>query len=337
MPPSGIATPALEIRLPNLMGYCPLPIFINQRYRWLKERSTLWILEHGFMSLQNQESWDGELLASVAHPHAGKDELKTACDFFNLLMAADDLTDTQGARNAQMTCDVFLGSLRDPSMPSSSNFSRAVADFAKRYKLRASSNAHARFMKHMESYLQTVASQATLRDNHVTPALELFIIQRRENCCMKACYDLIELELGIDLPNKIYGDPEFLVAYEAAVDLAWLGNDIYSFFKEIEHGQGGYNVITVYMVQLRMDIQAAFDYAGAEFRRIWDRFQAAKASMPSFGDEHDDDVRRFIEGLEIWCIGNIYWSFESRRYFGEQGRQVMATQICSVQTKASII
>lgn len=79
-------------------------------------------------------------------------------------------------------------------------------------------------MKHMESYLNAVASQATLRDRQVTPALETFVIQRRENCCMKACYDLIELELGIDLPDKIYDDPGFLVAYEAAVDLAWLGN-----------------------------------------------------------------------------------------------------------------
>lgn len=178
-------------------------------------------------------------------------------------------------------------------------------------------------MKHMESYLNAVASQATLRDNQVTPALEPFLIQRRENCSMKACYDLIELELGIDLPDKIYDDPEFLVAYEAAVDLAWLGNvrtvphrpcahinviilqDIYSFFKEIEHGQGGYNVITVYMVQFRMDMQAAFDHAGTEFRRIWDRFQAAKANMSSFGDEYNVDVRRFVQGLELWCVGNI--------------------------------
>ncbi|KAG9221422.1 hypothetical protein CCMSSC00406_0008322 [Pleurotus cornucopiae] len=310
-----------------------MPIFINERHHWLKEQSTVWILQQGFMTLQDQESWDGELLASVVHPHADNEELKIICDFFNLLMAADDLTDLQGARNVQMTCDIFLGSLRHPSMPSSLNFSRAVADFAKRYKLRASSSAHTRFMKHMELYLDAVASQATLRDNQVTPALESFIIQRRENCSMKACYDLIELELGIDLPDKIYDDAEFLVAHEAAVDLAWLGNDIYSFFKEIQHGQGGYNAITVYMVQFRMDMQAAFDHAGAEFRRIWDRFQAAKASMPSFGDGHDDDVRRFVEGLERWCIGNIYWSFESRRYFGEQGREIMAIHTVSVETK----
>ncbi|KAF4598949.1 terpene cyclase [Pleurotus pulmonarius] len=334
-----MAVSTLEIHLPNLMDYCPLPIFINQRHHWLKEQSTRWILEQGFMTLQDQESWDGELLANVVHPHADNEELNIICDFFNLLMAADDLTDSQGARNAQMTCDVFLGSLRHPSTPSSSNFSRAVADFAKRYKLRASPSAHARFMKHIESYLNAVASQATLRDSQVTPALEPFVIQRRENCSMKACYDLIELELGIDLPDKIYDDPEFLVAYEAAVDLAWLGNDIYSFFKEAGHGQGGYNVITVYMAQFRMDMQEAFDHAGAEFRRIWDRFQAAKASMPSFGEEHDNDVRRFVEGLELWVILMLSgsWSFESRRYFGEQGREIMATHTVLFETKAKTL
>ncbi|KAF4598941.1 hypothetical protein EYR38_007354 [Pleurotus pulmonarius] len=150
-----------QIQLPDLMDYCPLPILVNQHHRWLKDRSTKWILEHSLMTTGDQATFDGELLASVVHPHAGADQLRPSCDLFNLLAAGDDLTDNQDAQGEQAACGIFLDALGAPSVSCSSIFAGTVAGFSRRRKAHALPNSRARFIKHMEAHLRAVASMTS--------------------------------------------------------------------------------------------------------------------------------------------------------------------------------
>lgn len=45
--------------------------------------------------------------------------------------------------------------------------------------------------------------------------------------------------------------------------------------------------------------------------------------VPSFGPKLDPQVARYVDGLGNWVRANDQWSFESQRYFGTKGLQIM--------------
>lgn len=79
-------------------------------------------------------------------------------------------------------------------------------------------------------------------------------------------------------------------------------------------GHHGNNVVTVLLQSGEMDIQAAADYAGAQFKRQVQEFTTDKGNIPSWGTAVDSDVSRCIQGLEHWFVGNIQFSGETDRY-----------------------
>jgi hypothetical protein len=47
---------------------------------------------------------------------------------------------------------------------------------------------------------------------------------RRESAAMRACFDLVEYCLGLDLPQYVHEDPVFITGYNAGMDLIALDN-----------------------------------------------------------------------------------------------------------------
>ena len=47
---------------------------------------------------------------------------------------------------------------------------------------------------------------------------------RRENSAIRLCLGLIEYSLGIDLPDEVFHDEEFMTLYWAVVDMVDLAN-----------------------------------------------------------------------------------------------------------------
>lgn len=81
-----------------------------------------------------------------------------------------------------------------------------------------------------------------------------------------------------------------------------------------------------------MTLQQAADYVGELFQSLVDTFQKHKEQLPSFsvvaGDNNvDNDVATYVHTVEQAIIGNIFWSFETKRYFGEDRERVRRTLI----------
>ena len=87
------------------------------------------------------------------------------------------------------------------------------------------------------------------------------------------------------------------------------------------------NAVPVVMKETNIGVQEAIDYIGVLFEDLVNDFLKCKANLPSFGLEWDDVVPKFIALLEAWVIGNIIWSFETPRYFGEDGARVKETRV----------
>lgn len=81
------------------------------------------------------------------------------------------------------------------------------------------------------------------------------------------------------------------------------------------------------MHEKKITLQQAADYVGELFQSLLDMFQVNKAQLPSFAtvtgiDGVDEDVEKYVHALELAVVGNLCWSFETKRHFGEDKEQI---------------
>jgi hypothetical protein len=83
-----------------------------------------------------------------------------------------------------------------------------------------------------------------------------------------------------------------------------------------------HNLIAVLMHEQGLDLQRAIGYAGQMCKSAIQRFEDNRAILPSWGEEVDRQVAIYVQGLQDWIVANLHWSFESTRYFGNDGQAV---------------
>ena len=109
--------------------------------------------------------------------------------------------------------------------------------------------------------------------------------------------------------------------------------DVYSYSMEQAKGHTGNNIITILCHEKNIDIQAASDYVGIYFGQLMDRFVADKVRLPHFGSALDTAVARYVDAMGQWVIGNLEWSFETKRYFGVDHAEVRRTRVVTLRPK----
>ena len=82
-------------------------------------------------------------------------------------------------------------------------------------------------------------------------------------------------------------------------------------------------MVTVIMHERDVDLQGAMDYIGELHEGLVKSFLLAKDRLPSWGEPVDSQVARYVHGLGNWVRANYQWSFESQRYFGTKGLDIM--------------
>ena len=103
----------------------------------------------------------------------------------------------------------------------------------------------------------------------------------------------------------------------------------------MEHARGiaGNNIVTVHMVDKNLSLQEAVDKAGEEYATLVQVYWEARTALEqqSFGDQQlDADIQKFVAEMANWPVGNIAWSFENKRYFGERNEHVKKTRCATL-------
>lgn len=81
-----------------------------------------------------------------------------------------------------------------------------------------------RFLRHCVDYIDCVSREAELREQKVVLDFASYTALRRENSAIRLCFGLFEYALGIDLPDKVFENPNFMSVYWAAADLVCWSN-----------------------------------------------------------------------------------------------------------------
>ncbi|TCD63577.1 terpene cyclase [Steccherinum ochraceum] len=266
-----------------------------------------------------------ELLVSHAYPYADYDQFRTCCDFVNLLFVVDEISDDQTGEDASATGLVYLNAVADADWDDGSVLAKMTKEFRARFLKYAGPACYKRFLQHSKDYIEAVGKEAEYRERGEVLDMQSYETLRRENSAIRVCFGLFEFALGIDLPDEVFENQEFMTLYWAACDMVCWSNDIYSYNMEQAKGHTGNNIITVLMKAKAIDLQAASHAVGEHFAELMTRFINTKSQLPSWGDAVDSAVQAYTRAMEHWIVGNLVWSFESQRYFGPRHREIKQT------------
>lgn len=101
------------------------------------------------------------------------------------------------------------------------------------------------------------------------------------------------------------GECKWLVLTSYCLALTPVFQDVYSYDMEQSRGIGGNNVVTVLMKDNNIDLQAASDLVGVQFKVLMDRHLDARKRLPSWGPETDAGVARYMDAMAHWVRGNL--------------------------------
>ncbi|KIL64403.1 hypothetical protein M378DRAFT_186710 [Amanita muscaria Koide BX008] len=314
--------------LPDLKGQCPFIGTTSPHYVDASAESRAWI--NGFDVFTDRKrayfiQGFNEVLVSHTYSYAGYEQFRTACDFVNLLFVLDELSDDMNSADARETFNAYRCALQDPDWDDGSVIAKITKDFRKRILRHAGPNATKRFYDYNVAYTHAVEKEAELRERNIVLDVDSYIQHRRNNSGVYCCFSLAEYAQGTDLPDEVFNDPIFMQLHNSACDMICWHN--------ISKGLDGNNIVTVLMKEKGFHLQDAADFIGEYSLKLMKEFLSARDNLPSFGAFIDLQIKRFVQGLECWIVGNLNWSFESQRYFGVKHLEVKETLVVSLRPK----
>ena len=110
--------------------------------------------------------------------------------------------------------------------------------------------------------------------------------------------------------------------------------DMHSYQREISCGLASHNIITPIMKDYNLDLQGALDWLGTYTDGVVSKFLSDLSNVPSFNNEDlEERVWTYVDGLGQWVRGNDDWSYEAKRYHGDDGLVVKETRMISIKPR----
>ncbi|OAX38874.1 terpenoid synthase [Rhizopogon vinicolor AM-OR11-026] len=322
--------------LPDLVSNCHYPLRMNPHCYPVSRASNKWLIDE--LRLVEPRSTQiigfrvGEFSAAC-YSNTDAFRLRVYSDYMGWLFAMDDWleqTDVDQILRMRQCC---ISAFRDPINFETEKFGRKLCrSYFSRFRETGGPGCTERFIHTMDLYLRAVAKEV---DNHAKGCildLESFIALRRETICVKPSLAFIEYAAQIDLPTEVVSHPNITAMENAVIDYAACSNDIFSYNVE-QCRRYNHNIIICIMHEQGLDLQGAMEYAGQLCKDAIQRFEANRADLPSLGKEIDEQVAIYVEGLQDWIVSSLHWSFDTNRYFGNDGHIVKQDRIVKVLPK----
>ncbi|KAJ7496297.1 isoprenoid synthase domain-containing protein, partial [Mycena galericulata] len=254
----------------------------------------------------------------------------------NILWLYDEFTDTVTGAEADDAAIIVARALREPDFNDESWISRMMKSFKHNHIDKAGPNVARRLINNLCTYVKIVGTEAILREKNEVLDIPSYVAFRRETSAVRTCFDLVEYCAGLDLPQHVHEDPVFISGYNAAMDLVFWTNDLFSYNMEQSKGHGGANAVTVIMKSKGVDLQAAIDFLGGYCEALTSQLQESRRIFASRSDPvYSKDAVRIMDAFGDWVRGNDQWSLATERYFGKENHVVKETRIVKLKAPFS--
>nr|BBH51509.1 putative sesquiterpene synthase [Clitopilus sp.] len=311
---------------------------VNPNYSIACPASRLWIEQYGtqiygpkMQAFMNNCNF--ELSTTYTYPYADAKRLRATMDLVNILWLYDEYTDRASGAHAKEMASIVYQALSGQQVAANSWVGCMMQDFYRQHIEKAGPNTSRRFVDHFCRYAQQVGEEASLREQRQILNMHEYIDFRRETSGVRSCFDLVEYCLGIDLPQFVHDDPIFTMGYNAAMDLVFWVNDLYSYNMEQAKGHGAANVVTVIMKSKSLGLQAAVDHLADACEVLTAQFLEAKSRLSKHPESiFSKEAVKVLDAYGDWVRGNEEWSFVTERYFGKENKAVRQSRMVKIKT-----
>ncbi|KAI0514695.1 isoprenoid synthase domain-containing protein [Xylaria bambusicola] len=160
-------------------------------------------------------------------------------------------------------------------------------------------------------------------------AIPDYMATRRQSIGSYCLFVVVEWAHGIKLTQDIMDHPSIATCERAAADLTWLVNDVLSYKKDLGFGVE-HNLICLLKRQ-GLSEQQAMDRTGEIMNQCQKDWDDAVANLPSWGEETDKEVQRYLGACRDVARANLWWSFKSGRYLNaEEAIQARTARILTL-------
>ncbi|KAB5518870.1 terpenoid synthase [Coniochaeta sp. 2T2.1] len=330
---------AHSIVLPNMLATWKWPRCINPHYDEVKRASGAWLAGFGAFSPKAQQAFDRcdfSRLASLAYPRLAKEHLRTGCDLMNLFFVIDEYTDVATESEAREMARIIMDAIHNPCQLRPEG-EWVGGEIARQFWALASQTmgdtASRRFTATFDDYLNSVVTQAADRGTKRVRNIQSYLALR---CRTVGAYPSFAImEAGLSIPDSVMNLPIVVELTNVVTEMLCIGNDQISYNKEQACGDE-HNIVNIVMNQLNLDAQGALNWVAGYHAALENHFNAAYSSLPRFGGPLDLEFQSYVDGLGNWPRANDQWSYESARYFGNRGLEIMKTRTLHLLPKAEV-
>ncbi|CAE6435561.1 unnamed protein product [Rhizoctonia solani] len=327
-----------QLSLPDVSAYTSkvFGLKTNPHHREAEIESYQWFDSYGIHTGTKRQRFFGSgfgLMTAMCYPECNFARFRLTMDLVLWLFAFDDMTDggaldsVEGMRRA---VDVTMKSLREPdSPPPKFKVAATVQHCYKRMRQDGNPAMLRRFVDALDFYTQACFQQKVYRSTDTIPTIEEYIQLRRDTSAMKIGFAILEYTLDLDLPDEVADHPLVTELALAGNDILTWANDIYSFPVEFARGDT-HNLVCIAMHHNNLDLDGAIEFVNQLTRKRLDEYVEIKANLPSFGSGLDEQVARYLEGIEYCVQGFIDWTFMTPRYFGSEAAKVKETGVVNI-------
>ncbi|KAL3464020.1 terpene synthase metal binding domain protein [Aspergillus heterothallicus] len=304
---------------------------VNPHYAEIRAESEKWLAEKcafAERATRRLSKTDFSYFCSVSAPRAGREELRTVCDWGNWVFPFDDMFDNGALRadptRAQEVIESLLAGMgmNDPLIQvHNSVWDRIVEG--------SPVGTQRRFAKTMHDYCMGSLAQVQNASKKSFPSIEEMLALRRQSAGVAPLFALVEYAHKLNIPDTVFKSKSIQEIERIGVDFVLIQNDILSYCKEEREGVT-HNLVAIAR-RTGLSAQSAFTHIGDMLRARYRDWYLALTELPSWGEDVDVQVQEYIEGVRAVVRANLAWSFRSQRYFGGMGPEVRRTGVVSVK------
>lgn len=310
-----------SVSIPDL--YCPFPTRISPHVHQVQEQTDRWMKE--FSLLPDEKAYAGFSNYKMAWmtcrtmPDASLDLLVTVNNFYSWLFVMDEQLDhitpeTEAVRDKrflQHFISGFVRIMRENSTVSKSDnlMLAAFSDIWQQLQPHSRATWQCQFTVSLKGTFEAAIWEAANTNALKLPTVAQYTMMRPYFSGANLGTDLNEVAQQIFLPVYVLQNESIiqLVNYSRRV-VCW-ANDLFSLGKELAHGDN-HNLVMVLKENHQLSLEEAIREAAGLHDREIRRMRRLRSRLPDFGEKVNDDVQRYINGLETMVAGFFYWSIE---------------------------
>ncbi|KAL2856286.1 terpene synthase metal binding domain protein [Aspergillus pseudodeflectus] len=344
---------------------------VNPYYAEVRAESERWLARacnFDHRAARRLAKTDFSYFCSISAPRAGREELKTVCDWGNWVFPFDDMFDSGAlkdnpTRAQEVIEDLLAGMGMGLESSKSSPQAECRADDPliqvhnsvwERIVKASPIGTQRRFAQSMHDYCMGSLVQVQNASTQTYPSIEEMLGIRRRSSGVAPLFALVEYAHKLNIPDTVFETRSIQEIDRIGVDLVLIQNDILSYCREEVRLslsvsspllQPSLPLTSLYQIQREgvshnlvaiarrngMSAQAAFTHVGDMLSSRYRDWYLALAELPSWGEDVDVQVQEYVEGVRSVVRANLGWSFRSQRYFGERASEVRKSGVVRVQ------